>query len=63
MSNTVIRELARATGVDEADVAKVLNKLGLDKCLPEATKVNEGVEPGSSQARIGFRLGKSTIII
>jgi hypothetical protein len=61
-SSQVVKELAKATGVSENDVAKVLNKLGFEQRLVEATKRNNGVEPRAGDALVAFKLGKSTII-
>jgi hypothetical protein len=58
----LIKELAKSTGVHEGDVAKVLEHLGLSRILPEATKVHGG-EPPLSTAKLGFKIGKSTIVV
>ncbi|MGA2610126.1 MAG: hypothetical protein ABSH01_22010 [Terriglobia bacterium] len=59
----VIVELAKATGVAEADVAKVLNQLGLDRIQAEAVRAHHGEEPGLSMAKVAYKIGKSTIIV
>jgi hypothetical protein len=59
----VVTELARATGVSAQDVAKVLNQLGLDRIQAEALRAHNGQEPGAAEAKIAFRIGKSTIVV
>lgn len=59
----IVQELARATGVAEADVSKVLDQLGLSRVRDSAMQANSGVEPTLSTAKLAFKIGKSTIIV
>jgi hypothetical protein len=59
----LVSELARATGVREGDVEKVLEQLGLSRSLPGAIRLNGGQEPLASSARIAFRVGRTTLIM
>jgi hypothetical protein len=62
-SSHLTKDLAKATGVAEGDVAKVLEQLGLSRILAEATKSNNGQEPSAHAAKIAFKVGKSTIVV
>jgi hypothetical protein len=59
----IVMEMSRATGVDQADVAKVLNKLGLGRIHMNATARNGGKQPGLKAAKVAFKVGRSTIIV
>jgi hypothetical protein len=59
----VVVELAKSTGIAEPDVEKVLNALGLKRIQTEAAKANQGRELGAASAKIGFKIGRSTIIV
>ena len=59
----VVVELAKTTGIAENDVAKVLNALGLERIMSEATQAHAGQEPGAAAAKLAFKIGKSTIIV
>lgn len=62
-AGSLVAELAKASGVAEADVHKVLDQLGLSRILPDAIKTKGGVEPRAAEAKIGFKIGKSTIVV
>ena len=62
-SARLVKELARATGVTERDVLKVLDQLGLSRVHESAVQANKGAEPGTAEAKIAFKIGKSTIIV
>jgi hypothetical protein len=56
-------EISRSTGVDEGDVAKVLDQLGLSRGLAAAVRLNEGQELQASNARIAFHVGRTLLIM
>jgi hypothetical protein len=62
-SSTLISELSKKSGVAEQDVRRVLDQLGLKRIMSEAMKSNGGVEPRAAAAKIGFKIGKSTIVV
>ena len=62
-SGKLVAELSKASGVNEHDVHKVLEQLGLSRIMAEAVKSNGGVEPSAAAAKIGFKIGKSTIVV
>jgi hypothetical protein len=55
--------MAKATGVDAADVVKVLDQLGLGKIYGEVVRANRGKEPDLSTVRVTFRIGKSFVMV
>jgi uncharacterized protein YlxW (UPF0749 family) len=55
--------LADSTGVSEQDVAKVLNELGFSKNYAQAVQINDGQEPHVSTMRVGFRIGRSLVVM
>jgi len=60
----VVANVAKATGIKEADVAKVLQHLGLDAALKAATA--QGIDHAKisvGDAKIAFRLGKNLIAV
>ncbi len=59
----LVKEMAKATGVSEGDVAKVLEHLGLSRVYQDAVRSNNGQEPSASQTKVAFKIGKSTIIV
>ena len=60
---SVVKELSKATGVNENEVAKVLEHLGLSRIHPDAMRANQGNEPSLSHLKVAFKIGKSTIIV
>jgi hypothetical protein len=58
--SAIVSELARETGVNEGDVKKVLDKLGLDAALA-ATKESGAANVSAKHAKLAFRTGKNTI--
>jgi hypothetical protein len=61
-SNSVVAGVAKASGVAEADVAKVLNALGLERGWSNAVKLNNGQEPLAANTRIAVRLGRTLVV-
>jgi|SRR6185503_15728107 len=61
--NSIVASVAKATGVAEADVAKVCNELGLERVLREAARLGTGVEPVASNARIALRVGRTLVMM
>jgi hypothetical protein len=59
----LVADMAKATGVSEADVAKVLDTLGLSRILTDVVNANNGKEPPLSAAKIGFKIGRATVVI
>jgi hypothetical protein len=55
--------LASSTGVAEQDVAKVLDELGFSKSYVKAVQMNDGREPDVSAMKVGFRIGRSLIVM
>lgn len=62
-SSNLTKDLSKATGVSEGDVAKVLEQLGLSRVIAEATRSNHGQEPSAHAAKLAFKIGKSTIVV
>ena len=62
-SPKVVADMAKATGVSEADVKKVLDKLGLSRVHRDAVASNKGIDPRLGSAKIAFKIGKSTIVV
>jgi hypothetical protein len=62
-SSGLVSEIAKTTGVDEADVAKVLDELGFSRSRAAALRLNDGQEPAASSVRLALRLGRTTIIM
>ena len=62
-SSKFVKEMAKSTGVAEADVHKVLDQLGLKRIIQEAVSSNKGVEPSLDSAKLAFKIGRSTIIV
>jgi hypothetical protein len=62
-SSKIVTEMAKATGVAEADVSKILNQLGLGRISADALKSNGGKEVGLAAARVALKVGKSTVIV
>jgi hypothetical protein len=58
----LVSEIAKSTGVAEADVAKVLDELGFSRSRATALRLNDGREIDRSSTRLAFRLGRTTII-
>ena len=58
----LVRTLARKSGVDEGDVAKVLEQLGLSRIFRQAVSAG-GKAPKLEDAKIAFRIGKNAIIV
>jgi hypothetical protein len=59
--SVLVKELARATVVSEADVAKVLEHLGAVRIVEQVVRVT-GKVPTVSDLRVAFKLGESTIV-
>jgi hypothetical protein len=62
----IVAELANATGVAEADVKKVLEKLGLSKALKNVSALGSDKATAAlklSNAKLAFRIGKSTVAV
>jgi hypothetical protein len=59
----IVAELAKSTGVSEADVAKILEELGLSRIHHEAILANGGKEPTAAEAKIGFKIGRATVVV
>lgn len=62
-SNKIVRDLARSSGVAEADVAKVLEQLGISRILPQAIAANAGRAIKADAIKIAVRIGKNAIIV
>lgn len=58
-----VAQLAKATGVGRADVEKVLGKLGFSAAYDAATRSAAGKKLPLTSVRVGFKLGKSTIVV
>jgi hypothetical protein len=59
----LVAEMAKATGVSEDDVGKVLDQLGLSRIYKEAHQSNKGRDLSLDSAKVAFRIGKSTIVV
>jgi hypothetical protein len=59
----IVKEMAKATGVTEGDVVKVLGQLGLGKIYGEVVRANRGQEPRLSTVKVTFRIGKSFVMV
>jgi lysophospholipid acyltransferase (LPLAT)-like uncharacterized protein len=56
----IVSDIARATKVDAAAVAAVLDHLGLGRIIGEAAKAGK---VSSKNLRVAIRLGKNTIAV
>jgi hypothetical protein len=61
--NSIVKKMAAKTGVSEADVAKVLKQLGLNRFYGQAIKQNGGAEPALGQAKLMFRVAKNSVVM
>jgi hypothetical protein len=59
--SALVKDMARATGVGEGEVAKVLEHLGVARILDQVVRTT-GKEPAASDVRVAFRLGGSTLV-
>lgn len=57
--------LAKATGVSEADVKKVLEKLGYSKAVKNVASIAPGASAKVSleNAKIAFRIGRNGLVV
>jgi len=62
-SSKIIRDLARSSGVDEADVAKVLEQLGISRILSQAIAANQGRAIKTDSIKLAVRIGKNAILV
>lgn len=61
----IAAELAKATGVAEADVKKVLEKLGYSKAVKNVASIAPGASAKVSlqNAKIAFRIGRNGLAV
>lgn len=59
---SIVNQMARATGVAPGDVKKILSKLGLDRIEKQAIASNRGKPVKLSSARVALKIGRSTVI-
>lgn len=59
-SKKLVNDISRATKVDAASVAAVLNHLGLGRILGEAAKAGK---VSGKNLKIAFRIGKNTVVM
>lgn len=62
-STKIIRDLARSSGVAEADVTKVLEQLGISRIMQQAIAANEGRAIKADSIKLAVRIGKNAIIV
>lgn len=60
-SDQIVRAIARKSGVDPGDVAKVLEQLGLSRIFKQAQAAG-GKALRAEDAKLAFRIGKNAII-
>jgi hypothetical protein len=59
----IVRDLARSSGVAEADVTKVLEQLGIARIMPQAIAANQGRAIKADAIKLAVRIGKNAIIV
>ncbi|MGZ5443429.1 MAG: hypothetical protein ACXW5U_20705 [Thermoanaerobaculia bacterium] len=59
-SKKLVNDIARATKVDAASVAAVLDHLGLNRILGEASKAGR---VSAKNLRVAVRTGKNTVVV